>query len=158
MINPAAQDLEVWAGLRFGVPVDRAAAALPQTVAAAIFNIIGGRVAILSIIGEVTTVIQTQANATKLVHNPTDAGASQDLCATVDITADAVGTMYSITGTPATALQDALNFLSPNKTLPSPLILKAGTIELNCAGSNTGAVKWQVRYLPIDEGAHVEVA
>jgi hypothetical protein len=142
-----------------GVQVNRATAALPQTTAAAIFTVATGRVLVTSIVGEVTTVIQTQANATKLTFDPTDAGATQDLCATLDITADAVGTMYGITGTPATALQDALNFLPPSKSLAREgIILKPGSILLDCAASNTGSVKWTLHYVPIDAGATVTAA
>lgn len=141
-----------------GCRVNRATAALPQTAAAAIFTVATGRVAITAIIGEVTTIIQTQADATKLTFDPTDAGATQNLCATTDITADAVGTIYSITGTPATVLQDALNFLSPDKGLANPLILKPGGILLDCAGSNTGSVKWSLWYVPLDDGATVVAA
>jgi hypothetical protein len=100
-----------------GIKVSRATAALPQTTAGALFTISGGKVLVTGLIGEVTTVIQTQADNTKLTFDPTDAGATQDLCAVLDITADAVGTMYSITGTPATAMQDALNFLPSSKVL-----------------------------------------
>jgi hypothetical protein len=142
----------------YGFRVDRAAANLPQTAQTDYFTITGGRVLITAIIGEVTTVIQTQANATNLVYNPTDAGADQNLCATLDITADAVGTMYSITGTPATTMQDALNFLSSDKVLAQPLVLKPGTIALKTAASNTGATKWTVCYIPIDAGAAVVAA
>lgn len=138
-----------------GQKVDRATAALPQSTAAALFTVSTGRVLLTSIIGEVTTVIQTQANATKLTFDPTDAGATQDLCATLDITADAVGTMYSITGTPATALQDALNFVPSSKMLAQPIILKPGSVLLDCAASNTGSVKWSLTYWPIDTGAAV---
>jgi hypothetical protein len=141
-----------------GRVVERATAALPQSTAGALFTISTGRVIVTSIIGEVTTVIQTQADATKLTFDPTDAGATQDLCATTDITADAVGTMYSITGTPATVLQDALNFLPPNKMLAQPLILKPGSVLLDCAASNTGSVKWTLAYWPLDTGASVAAA
>lgn len=141
-----------------GAQVERATATLPQTAAAAIFTVGTGRVAITSIIGEVTTIIQTQANNTKLTYDPTDAGATQDLCAVLDITADAVGTMYSITGTPATALGDALNFMSANKMLAQPLILKPGSILLDCAASNTGNVKWTITWIPYDVGATVVAA
>lgn len=141
-----------------GVKVSRSTAALPQTAAGALFTITGGRVLVTSIVGEVTTVIQTQADATKITFDPTDAGATQDLCATTDITADAVGTCYSITGTPATALQDALNFLSSNKVLAQPLVLKPGSILLDCAASNTGSVKWDLTYIPYDNGASVAAA
>lgn len=141
-----------------GVRVTRATAALPQTTAGALFTISGGKVLVTSIIGEVTTVIQTQADNTKLTFDPTDAGATQDLCAVLDITADAVGTMYSITGTPATAMQDALNFLPSSKVLAQPLVLKPGSILLDCAASNTGSVKWELTYIPLDGGASVAAA
>ncbi len=142
----------------YGQKVSRATANLPQSAAAAIFTITGGRVLVTSIVGEVTTVIQTQADNTKLQFDPTDAGATQDLCAVLDITADAVGTMYSITGTPATAMGDALNFMSADKMLARGMVLKPGSILLNCAASNTGQVKWDLTYVPLDTGAAVAAA
>jgi hypothetical protein len=141
-----------------GVKVQRATAALPQTSTSTLFTVSGGKVLITSLIGEVTTVIQTQADNTKLTFDPTDAGATQDLCAVLDITADAVGTMYSITGTPATAMQDALNFLPSNKVPAQPIVLKPGSILLDCAASNTGSVKWDLTYIPLDNGAAVAAA
>jgi hypothetical protein len=141
-----------------GVKVQRTTAALPQTTTSTLFTISGGKVLITSLVGEVTTVIQTQADATKLTFDPTDAGATQDLSATLDITADAVGTLYSLTGTPATAMQDALNFLPSNKVLAQPLVLKPGAILLDCAASNTGSVKWDLCYIPLDNGAAVVAA
>lgn len=142
----------------YGTRVERATAALPQTAAAAIFTIATGRILVTSIFGEVTTVIQTQANNTKLTFDPTDAGATQDMCAVNSITADAVGTIYSITGTPATAMSDALNFMPPNLGLAQPLLLKPGSILLDCAASNTGSVKWSITYIAYDLGASVAAA
>jgi hypothetical protein len=141
-----------------GVKVQRATAALPQTSTSTLFTISGGKILVTSLVGEVTTVIQTQADATKLTFDPTDAGATQDLSATLDITADAVGTMYSLTGTPATAMQDALNFLPSSKVLAQPIVLKPGAILLDCAASNTGSVKWDLTYIPLDNGASVTAA
>lgn len=132
--------------------VSRATAALPQTTAETLVTITGGRVILANIIGEVTTVIQTQADNAKLVFNPTEAGASTDICAVLNITAKAVGTLFSITGTVATALQSGLWLTT---TMATPLILSEGTIDLDCAASNTGSVQWDVYYLPLDEGATV---
>lgn len=153
-INPATQDKPVFTALRTGFQVSRAAAALPATTASAIFNIVGGRVLVLGILGEVATTIQTQANATKLIANP-DTGTSVDLCATLDITADAVGTFYGITGTFATAMAGA-GVAAPFPALP--IAVNTGTIDLSCAATNTGTVKWDIWYLPIDDGAYVEAA
>jgi hypothetical protein len=140
---------------RYGQRVDRATAALPATAAAAIFNITGGRVCITNIIGEVTTIIQNKANNTKLTANPTT-GSSVDMCAVLNIAADEVGCLYGITGTPADALIGTNAGLVPE--MAKGQVLNVGTIDLDCADTNTGSVKWTVFYVPIDDGATVTAA
>jgi len=141
-----------------GQRVDRATDTLPATTDEALFSITGGRVMITSIIGEVTTVIQTQANDTKLKFNPTATGADTDLCAALDITADAVGTLYSITGDFSDAMKDGLLCLETDAVLERGIILSEGDIELDCAATNTGSVAWSLTYVPIDDGAAVAAA
>lgn len=125
----------------------RAGAALPQGAAAPIFTISGGRIVLTALIGQVTTVIETAANATKLIANPT-VGADQDLCATLDITADPVGLLYGITGTAANAMIGAGSTLFGQ--LATPVVISEGTIDLSCVGSATGAIAWTIYYVPID--------
>lgn len=140
--------------LVLGNRVHRAAANLPQTAAAPLFTITGGRILLTSIVGEVTTVIQTQANNTKLVANPT-VGSDMDLCAVLNISADAVGDVYSITGTLSDAMVGAGVAVA---AMAKGIIIPIGTIDLNCAASNTGQIKWTMHYVPIDEGASVAAA
>lgn len=142
--------------IALGIKVDRATAALPQTTDDALFTITGGRVVIKALVGEVTTVIQTQANNTKLKFNPTATGADQDLCAVLDISADAVGELYTISGTVGDAMRSDL--LIGNGVLQDPLVLSEGDIELDCAASNTGSVSWTLVYVPLDDGASVAAA
>lgn len=141
--------------LALGQKVDRATAALPQTTAGTLFTVTGGRILLTSIVGEVTTVIQTQANNTKLQSVPT-VGTTVDLCAVLDITAKEVGALFGITGTFATALVGANAGATVIPTVP--LIIPVGAIKLNCAASNTGSVKWSVTYVPYDDGASVAAA
>lgn len=141
--------------LQFGIKVDRAIATLPQTAAAAIFNIVGGRVLLTAIVGEVTVVIQTQANNTKLTANPTT-GTSVAICAVLDITAKEVGTLFGISGLNSDALIGINAGALPGQT--RPVVLPVGTIDLDCAASNTGSVKWSVLYMPLDDGAYMEAA
>lgn len=138
-----------------GRRVDRATENLPQTTDTSLFTITGGQVLITSLVGEVTTVIQTQANNTKVKFNPTATGADQDLCAVLDISADAVGTLYTISGTVADALRDDLLIGLNSVFGAGGLILSEGEIELDCAASNTGQVKWYLTYIPLDDGAAV---
>lgn len=138
-----------------GLVAERAAALPPQSTLANLFNVVGGRVLLRQIIGEVTTQIGNVANNTNLEFNPTDA-ARGDLCAVLDIDNDAVGTVYGITGTAANAMLDGTVSVAKQAT---ELILKPGVIELHCAGSSvTGAIKWTVVYVPIDDGAYIEAA
>lgn len=134
--------------------VNRATAALPATAASAIFTVTG-RIKLIDIKGVVTTIIQTQANNTKLIANPT-VGADVDMCAVNDITADAVGTVYSITGTLANAMVATTSGAGVFQA--APLTVEAGTIDLSCAATNTGSVKWYIEYLPLDPFAQVVVA
>ena len=145
------------ADINLGLRVDRATATLPQTTAAAIFNVLVGRVAITQIVGEVTTVIQTQANNTKLTANPTT-GTSVDICAALDITADEVGCLYGITGLNTDALIGVNAGALPQVGGKGAVIVNVGTIDLDCAASNTGSVKWSIFYVPVDEGAYIEAA
>lgn len=142
--------------IALGTLVSRATAALPASTDDALFTISGGRVIVVALVGEVTTVIQTQANNTKLKFNPTATGADQDLCAVLDITGDAVGELYTISGTVGDAMRSDL--LIGNPVLTNPLVLSEGDIELDCAATNTGSVAWDLIYVALDTGASVAAA
>lgn len=135
--------------------VERLTGNLPQSAAGALFTVVGGKVRLLHIVGEVTTVIETQANDTKLVCNPT-VGADVDLCAVLDITADAVGTMYHVTGILANAMVATTSGAFAAQA--GEVIVAPGTIDLDCAASNTGQAKWTLQYIPLDDGATVVAA
>lgn len=150
--------LKTFRQLILGEIVNRATDTLPETTDEALFTITGGRVMITSIIGEVTTVIETQANATKLKFNPDATGADTDLCVALDITADAVGTLYSITGDFSDGLTEGLLCLEADAVLEHPIILSEGAIELDCAATNTGSIAWTLTYIPIDNGASIVAA
>lgn len=131
----------------------KAAANLPQSAQSALFTVSGGKVAV-KLYGEVTTQIGAGTNNAKIVSNPT-VGADVDLCATVDIDGDVVGTMYS--------LNVAGNFSSAMVPTTSGALVEqaawaivaAGTIDLSCSASKTGQIKWSCDWFPIDAGATV---
>ena len=139
---------------------ERPTGVLPQTADVALFRITGGKIRVFGIYGEVTTVVQNQANNTKLKHNPSGTGGDVDLCAVLNIAADAVGTVYSIVGVVGTALKSAtLWMVLPADDIAAPgLVLAPGDIELDCAASNSGSVKWTLNWEPVDEGANVAYA
>lgn len=138
-----------------------AARALPQTsgvtAAAVLATISGGRILLQCLMGVVSTVIQTQANATKIQYICTTLASTTDLCATLDITADAVGTSYGISGTVGDAMIEGSGVggggLGLQLFQTTPFLLLTGTINANCAASNTGNWQWTFLWTPIDAGA-----
>lgn len=137
--------------------VERTTANLPQSTQSALFTIAGGRIQLLDLLGEVTTAIQNQANNTKVVFDPT-VGADQDLCGAVNIADLAVGVYLAVNPQIGAlgSLQTVASFAWSR--LVHPVTLGPGDIDLNCAASNTGQVKWRLAYLPLDPGAYVVAA
>lgn len=140
--------------MMLGPSVEKAAAGLPESGSADLFLVTGGRVLLTGIVGEVTTVIQTQANNTRLAFDPTVTGSNVDLCANLNISADVVGTLYSITGVVADAMVDGLAV----RAMTTPIILQPGAVVLTTAATNTGQVKWKMWYMPLDSGVMVAAA
>lgn len=138
--------------IHYGTKVDKASFTLPASTTATLFTITVGRIILTSIVGEVTTLVQTQACNTKLVATPTT-GTAVDMCAVLDITADEVGCLYGITGLPSDAMYGANAGLT--QVQARPLIIPIGTIKLSTAATNTGATKWSMTYIPLDDGATV---
>jgi len=135
--------------------VERTAAVLPASTQTAYFTVTG-RVLITQIVGEVTTVFDGTANNIKLISNPT-VGADVDMCTALSVTSDAVGTRYNITGTPADAMVAATSGVAISQA--SAIIVPAGTIDLDAdATDTTGATKWSLHYIALDDSSTVVTA
>lgn len=140
-----------------GVAVPRATATLPASATGAIFTVAGGAVLVTSIVGIVTTVVQAQACAVKLVATPTT-GTVNDLTATVDVNALVAGGMI----TPgATSGATAVLNKSTGGGLPygsTGFVVNPGAIGFNTAATNTGSIRWVLTYVPLEAGATVVAA
>lgn len=150
--------------IAMGTKVSKAAFTLPATTSTAIFTVTGGRVLVTSLIGEVTTVLGATATNLNVTVDPTGANAAADLAAATVVTSDAVGTLYSVTGAPADLLSAAAvgNTQAPNYVAAvvtaQGFIVPAGSILLKTSATNTGATKWDLTYIPYDDGASVAAA
>ena len=139
-----------------GIKVARAAADVFDGNTTALFTISGGRILLTHLEGEVTGAAVGAVNSnTKFVSNPT-VGADLDLCAVLDIISDILGSIYTITGTLADALQGGLGGGSVG--MDRPIVLPEGTIDLSSsadAGVGGALGKFELRYVPFDDGAQV---
>lgn len=132
--------------------IKRATGALAQSGVLNIFTVAGGPVWLKAIYGIVTTVIQTQLDNLKLSAVATGLTAV-DLCSVLNITALAVGTLLSITGTFATALVSSPNQVAVAQA--SPTLVGPGVIRMDASASNTGQVQWYCVYEPAAPGAYM---
>ncbi len=115
-----------------------------------------GGIRIHDIFGVVRTVIQGQTTTVKLsVKN--DALTAIDLCATVDIDADAVGTLYALpaavgSAMVATTLGGALSLLVvPYVVLPTT----SGIITVTYGAASTGVIDWYLGWSALTPNANV---
>lgn len=137
-----------------GIMVEKAAVAIAGISTKSLFTVVGGRVIVKTLLGEVTTGLQAKANACKFNHTPTG-GNPVDLSAAVECNGDVAGTLYGITGLPATAMSVTIG-TAVNSAYD--IVLKPGVIGFNTAADATGAIKATVVYIPLDDGAYIESA
>lgn len=167
MLNP----LKPFAQLNIGQRVDRDAAIFSTDTGYSItpiYNIKGGRVAIREIIGQIT-VGASGAMLCALRSNPT-VGSTAAMCGDLNLNALEVGTILGITGTVANAMYGVSAGLSQCQL--RDLILPIGAIDVICsivgtgttttttmapAAAETVTIKWSVFYVPVDDGAYIEV-
>ncbi len=138
-----------------GIPIFREATTLPQTAAFAIFNIVGGRVLMTSIVGEITIILGAVGNM-GLEENPT-AGTTELICAVVAAGTYAEGDHMGITGIAANAMIPAATGGIPVMTTQG-VVLRVGVLDWRCSASSTGEMEWAAAYIPIDDGAYMTVA
>jgi hypothetical protein len=141
----------------YGLQVIRATSALPATTDLSIFTISTGRVIVTSLVGQVTTIIQAQANAIKIKSVPTT-GTTKDISGTLDINAFEVGALITLDGTALSTTLSGTNAGAALMTRGPGILVPIGALKLNTAATNTGAIQWTMTYIPYDTGASVVAA
>lgn len=140
-----------------GILVSRATAALPATALGNIFTITGGRILVVGLIGEVTTAVQNQACTISIGTAPTvGTGSATALGTTSSIIAAPIGTHFSSNpgGATVTDLTTQAGVLVP----AAGFLVDAGSITITTSATNTGSVKWDLIFVPWDNGASVAAA
>jgi hypothetical protein len=118
------------------------------------FTVSGGPIKILELVGIVTTVVQAQATSTKVTVTTVSPAATVDLsAAAVDLTGAAAGASIrhiNTTGILTVVTAGFVNEGNAFATNDTQYLVPAGTIQVNNASaSNTGAVTWYMRYVPL---------
>lgn len=142
--------------ISLGIKVEEPAAVLPATATGHIFLVSGGRVLITGLIGQVTTVCSGTATTVSVGTTPTVGTASTTGLATATaITSLEVGTLVSLPLTKGALAVGANAGAAAQITGDGGLVVSAGNIDIVTSATNTGAFKWTLFYVPIDDGAFV---
>ena len=158
------------ADIGLGIRVDTAILAATGWGAIAVwplFNLVGGRVQVNQIVGEVTTALDSAATLLKYYFTPTS-GAQIDLSA-ISLTAAslAVGKRILAAGTIGGATTFSGIGASMWQTVPYILgmVGPAGVppggaigIQSTTAAMTSGAAKFSIWYYPMDDGAYIAAA
>ena len=141
-----------------GLAVSRAAATIPQTGAQNIFTITGGRILVVALTGQVTTVIGGTATTLKVTNTPA-AGTATDIATATAITSKEVGTLLGLPLTPGSALVVGAN-AGAAVQVPGHQgwLIEPGTLSVTTSASTTGAISYDLVYVPYDTGAQVAAA
>jgi hypothetical protein len=144
--------------IKDGVLVSRATSALPATAALNIFTVATGRVLLVALIGEVTTIIQAQATTVKVTSTPT-AGTAIDMSSTgADINALEVGGRITLANPPAAATALVKTLAGYTNLKNVQVVVPPGNISYTTGATSTGSIKWDLFYIPLDAGATVAAA
>jgi hypothetical protein len=138
-----------------GQQVSKSAAVLPATTTQNIFTIAGGRVLVTALIGEVTTICSATAANLKVTSAPTT-GTAADIAANLAVANLEAGTILVVEGDATAVIGVSAGHAPALNALP--FILPIGTLRIETSGTNTGATKWDLFYVPIDDGAVVTSA
>lgn len=152
VLNDGAAFLKAVLGLK----VSRATATLPQTAQAAIFTVSTGRVIVTSLVGTVTTATGATATNLSVIGNPTT-GTDVVLASVVASASKEIGSTFTLPVTFGSALQ-VQNAGGAGTPLGTGFVLNPGTLDILTSASNTGSIKWDLTYLPLDDGAAVTAA
>lgn len=134
------------------IRVSRPSDTTPQTATETLFEVEGGRILMKALVGEVTVVQGATASNLSIVID-SDAGAADDLASAVATANDAVGIMYTVEGDGTALLKAGIGW--GQACLGLGVVIAPGAIRLTASGSNTGEIKWDLYFLPLDEAAYV---
>ena len=113
-----------------------------------VYTIAGGPIEVLGLWMHITEAVSAHACAFKWQLDPTVGASNTDLCATADIISAALGDVFYILGTSATAMQKAANGTAIALSCTARAFLPPGGIDAVLANSNptTGIAEVYLAY------------
>jgi len=125
-----------------------------------LFTVSGGLVAIMGLVGQVTTLIGATATTLALGMGAPGVGGTLDtdgLGTATAITSQEVGTLIGLQASSGLGGAVAVGSLAGSGVfLTTPIVVNSATITATTsANAGGGVINWYVHYIPIDAGASV---
>lgn len=130
--------------------------ALTTAAAVDLFDVLGGRIEIISMMGQCTTVIGSTPGACSLIIDATTGDQDADFTTAVSIDALGVGDVVNfaaVTAGESVLVLDA----NENGALPVSWFCPIGMIEQKTATTGTGGITWYMVFRPLEDGVTVTV-
>lgn len=140
-------------GHQWGIHVAKTAATVPQSTTQDIFTVSGGYVLVRALVGQVTTEIGAGTTPDLQVQHDPTTGTTIDVATDVQIGSDEVGTLYYVEGDGTALVPISSGYAQA--AAGQGFILPPGVIQIATTESTTGATKWDIWYLPLEDGAAV---
>lgn len=140
----------------WGIRVSKAAATVPQSAGQNIFTIAGGRVLVRALVGEVTVAIGAGTTPDMNVTMTPTTGTATIVATDVVVASDEIGTLYYVEGDGTAMIPISSGYAQA--AAGQGFILPAGTLSIVTSESTVGATKWDIYYLPLEDGAYVASA
>lgn len=141
------------AGLQWGIKVSKASATLPSSTTQNIFTVAGGKVLIRALVGEVTVEVGAGTTPDLQVQHDPATGTTIDVATDVVIASDEVGTLYYVEGDGTALVPISSGYAQA--AAGQGFILPIGTLQIVTSETTDGATKWDLWYLPLEDGASV---
>lgn len=140
----------------WGIRVSKAAATVPQSTGQNIFTIAGGRVLVRALVGEVTVAIGAGTTPDMNVTMTPTTGTATIVATDVVVASDEIGTLYYVEGDGTALIPISSGYAQA--AAGQGFILPTGTLSIVTSESTVGATKWDLYYLPLEDGAYVASA
>lgn len=133
--------------------------ALPATTTGQVFRVLGGAVLVKGLLGRVTvatgaTATNLKVSSKQLTSASVAVGTAVDIAANVSVASLEVGSFIWVEGdgTAAVTANAGCSLVGSNTGY---WIAPQGEIYLTTSATNTGSVKWDIWWQPLDGGAYV---
>jgi hypothetical protein len=138
-----------------GIRMDKGTVTIPHTTHTAYFHIHGGKILLTNLVGEIV-VAADGAQTVHIDHVPTT-GTASVIAAGADIDTWLIGDIITLNGLYSDVVFPVVAAGTSSSMAYKGIVMTPGVLNFGTSATTAGDWKWSLFYVPIDDGAYVEV-